>query len=69
MAIEVKAIDIISKTIEDKGMTLTYISKKIGINVNALSRCVNHKRVLKGDELILLADFLNLKISDFKKSA
>lgn len=69
MRLEYDAVDVIKNSIEEKGITLTFISKNVGIDVDVLSRCLRHKRVLRGNELIVLADFLNLEISDFKKQA
>ena len=59
-------IDVINSRIQDRGMTLTAISKRSGINNDLLSKSLRSKRRLKAEELVALCQVLDLTLEDFK---
>lgn len=50
---------------DKKGVTLTFLSKKTGISVNALSGIFNKKRKITAEEFILIANALELTPQSF----
>lgn len=61
-------IKVISDRIEERGMTITAVSKRAGINNDLLSKTLNNKRKLKADELVVLCQVLGLTLEDFKET-
>lgn len=51
--------------IEDRGVTYSFISRKTGITVDALSKSMAGKRKFLADELVKMCLLLNLDIKDF----
>lgn len=65
----IDVIPVIKNRIKENGVTLTFLHRRTGIDVDTISKCLLHKRKIKGDELIKLAIELGLEIKDFKDTA
>ena len=58
-------IKVINSRIADRGMTITTVAKRAGMNNDLLCKTLNDKRRLKADELINLCNVLDLNLDDF----
>ncbi len=48
------------KAIENKGVKLSYVAKKIGLSVDLLSKSINGKRRLNADEFLKICKVLDI---------
>ena len=54
----------LSQIIDEKGVTYTFLSKKTGIPVNAISGSMLGKRRLTADEFVRICIVLNIDLED-----
>jgi len=50
--------------VEERGTTYTFLSKKTGIKVDAISKSFSGKRRLPADEMVALCRVLNIDLKD-----
>jgi len=50
--------------VEERGTTYTFLSKRTGIKVDAISKSLSGKRRLPADEMIALCHALNVDLCD-----
>ncbi len=58
-------IDIIQQKIHEKGLSTTFLSEQTGISANVIEKCLSRQKRLKGDELLKMANILQLTLKDF----
>lgn len=58
-------IKVINARIEETGVKLSFISEKANMTIDALSRTLSGKRIMKGEELISISIILGLSLDDF----
>ena len=64
-----KVAEQLKNQINDKGITYTRISEKIGIPVKTISRIFLGRRKLLSDELFLICKATDINIDDLRKPA
>lgn len=60
---------IIGNRIKERGVTLVFISRKIQMNPDILSKTLKGTRNLKADEFVRICRILDLTLDDFKTVA
>ncbi|NLK38548.1 MAG: helix-turn-helix domain-containing protein [Epulopiscium sp.] len=58
-------IDIIQQRIQEKKISTTFLSEQTGISTYVIEKCLLKEKQLKGDELIKMANILQLTLEDF----
>lgn len=59
-------IAVIRNKIKERGVTMAFISRQLGMNPDLLSKTMNGSRNLKADEFVNLCQLLDLTLEDFK---
>lgn len=62
-----KISSIIGERIKESGVTLVFISKKVHMSADVLSKTLNGGRNMKADEFVRLCQVLNLTLNDFSE--
>lgn len=60
---------VINDKIQERGVTLVFVSKRAKIKTDLLSKTLNGKRNLKADEFVNLCQALDLTLEDFQTPA
>lgn len=61
-------VRILAKKIEDKGMKLTFVSEKTGIEYQRLMRIFNQNAKITGSELLKIGSLVGLDLQELQKS-
>lgn len=56
---------IIAKKVEERGISISELARRVNLNNELLRRSLNGDRKLPADEMVALCKELDLKISDF----
>lgn len=59
-------VAVIRSKIKERGITMVFISRQLGMNPDLLSKTMNGSRNLKADEFVNLCQLLDLTLEDFK---
>lgn len=59
----------LSETVRNRGIMMSFISRKTGISSDALSRSFSGQRKLSADEMILICNAIGLDVHDLIDSA
>ncbi len=59
-------ISVINSRIEERGVTLVFLSKHTNIKTDLLSKTLNGNRKMKADEFVRLCLILELTLEDFE---
>lgn len=59
----------LGETVRNRGVMISFISRKTGISVDALSKSFAGQRRLSADEMILICNALGLDVHDLIDSA
>ncbi len=57
---------IIGNRIKERGVTLVFVSRRVQMKADLLSKTLKGTRNLKADEFVKLCDILDLTLDDFK---
>lgn len=57
---------VINDKIQERGVTLVFVSRQAKIKTDLLSKTLNGKRNLKADEFVNLCQALDLTLEDFQ---
>ncbi len=61
-------VRILEKEINEKGMTLTFVSKKTGIEYQRLMRIFNQNAKITGSELLRIGRLIGLDLQELQDS-
>ena len=64
-----KAYEILGKRIQQRGITIAELSRRVGMDSELLRRSLNGDRKINADEFVSLCIELGLSISDFTTKA
>lgn len=59
----------LKEIIESRGIKQSYISERIGITTDAISRILNGTRKITGEELLNICDLLDIDPRSLRKTA
>lgn len=60
-----KAYEVVSRRVEDKGITVSELARRVSMHHMALRNALKGERAMKADELIALSRELDLDFDDF----
>lgn len=64
-----KTYEVIARRVNDRGISVAELARRIGMNSELLRRCLVGERKIVSDELIALCIELELDIPDFVSAA
>lgn len=64
-----KAYEVIARRVNDRGISMAELARRVGMNSELLRRCLIGERKIASDELIALCIELELDIPDFVSAA